>query len=59
MDAKLKPLFTDADLEKLALGIKGLSKDKQLSVCERLVAIRDYYEKKRHSNGKAGNAQDG
>lgn len=50
-NAELKPLFADADLEKLALGIKGLSKDKQLSVYERLVAIRDYYEKKRHSDG--------
>lgn len=51
-DTGLKPLFSNADLEKLALGIKGLTKDERLSVYERLEAIRDYYEKNRLINAR-------
>lgn len=47
MATNTEPLFTDGDLEQLARGIKGLTKDQQFSVYERFVAIRGHYEKER------------
>lgn len=41
-----KPLLNDGDLRILARGIKGLAGDEQLSVFERLVAVRNLYQSK-------------
>lgn len=50
---ELAPFFSNADLEKLARGIKGLTKDQQFNVYERLIAVRGYYERERQANLEA------
>lgn len=52
MSKELEPLFSNADLEKLARGVLRLTKDGQFAVYERLIAVRGYYERDRQATAQ-------